>query len=167
MVPTICDGDCGLDVMNLMLGLPSSLPTRSQLRVEMSDYLLERAEDRWMLEMLVAAQELDGTDVALYFSNPPRVPPPVPPPVTAVAAALADAGADGAPAAVDDETIDAMRWATRLSDSASVLSLIQNLPAQVVAEQVVLYRGRDTSAVAGTLTQSSKIPVGNLRSLKS
>ena len=37
-VPTVCDGDCGLDVMNMMLGLPQSLETRKALRAEISVY---------------------------------------------------------------------------------------------------------------------------------
>ena len=67
-VPTVCDGDCGLDVMNLMLGLPQSVDTREALRAEMSDYFLERMHEQWMLDMLCVAQELDERDVALYRS---------------------------------------------------------------------------------------------------
>ena len=65
-VPTVCDGDCGLDVMNLMLGLPQSFETRKALRAEISDYFLERMHEQWMLDMLCVAQELDASDVARY-----------------------------------------------------------------------------------------------------
>ena len=41
-LPTVCDGDCALDVTSMMLELPQSFETRKQLRVEISDYLLER-----------------------------------------------------------------------------------------------------------------------------
>ena len=37
---TILDGDCALDVMTMMLGLPHTLQARSDLRTEISDYLL-------------------------------------------------------------------------------------------------------------------------------
>ena len=85
-LPTVCDGDCGVDVMSMMLGLPQSFDTRKQLRIDVSDYLLERMQEPWMLDLLVASQELDGDDVALYFSytSPavaaPNFPSPAAPP---------------------------------------------------------------------------------------
>ena len=81
-LPTVCDGDCGFDVMTSMLGLPAAFATRQQLRVELSEYLLERMGQRWMLDLLVAAQELQQKDVDLCVSaacsaaNAPRPPPP-------------------------------------------------------------------------------------------
>ena len=63
MIPSICDGDCAFDVMNMMLGLPQRLQTREQLRIEISDYLIERMGERWMLDLLVVAQELNAEDV--------------------------------------------------------------------------------------------------------
>ena len=47
-VPTVCDGDCGFDVMNLMLGLPQCFDTREALRAEMQariDELLRQIEE--------------------------------------------------------------------------------------------------------------------------
>ena len=129
-LPTVCDGDCAFDAMNMMLGIPQSLETRTQLRVEISDYLLERAGERWMLELLVLAQELDREDVdrccaystsaAGHSSDPEAVDGDTP----AGAAAAAVDKADDAPAAIDDETFDAMRWASGLDHDASVVGLI-------------------------------------------
>ena len=101
-LPTVCDGDCGLDVMNLMLGLPQCFDTREALRAEMSDYLLERMHEQWMLDMLCVAQELDDDDVALcrrYLSRAAIHP-------TAVAVdaptAVAEASAVADPTAVSE-----------------------------------------------------------------
>ena len=48
----------------------------------------------------------------------------------------------------DDETFAAMRWASKLDDASSVLSLIRSLPTAVVDEQVHSYRRRSETAVA-------------------
>ena len=164
-VPTVCDGDCGLDVMNLMLGLPQSFDTREALRAEMSDYFLERMHEQWMLDMLCVAQELDDRDVALYQRylsraaiHPTAVAADAPTAV-AEAAAVADPTAVSEPpadtaiatmaaeedqdAVVTEEMLEAMRWASNLNHDPSLLSLIRNLPADIVAEQVAAYRERD------------------------
>ena len=49
-IATVCDGDCGLDVMCMMLGQKESLASRQALRIEISDYLLERIGETWMHE---------------------------------------------------------------------------------------------------------------------
>ena len=51
-------------------------------------------------------------------------------------------------AAPDQETFEAMRWASRLQDDASSLSLIRSLPAEIVREQVHASRKTDETAVA-------------------
>ena len=174
VLPSVCDGDCGADVMTMMLGIPQSFEARKQLRVEISDYLLDRAGELWMLELLVAAQELEQKDVELCRSRlTPASPPPLPPPreaeavvadTPAVAAAPAAPDADDAPAAVDDETMAALRWASNLHHDAGVLALARNLPPEIVAEQVVLYRGRDDApAVADKHAPAKKIQLTKIR----
>ena len=59
VIATVVDGDCGLDVACLMLGLPRTLANRSELRHALADYLCERAEEPWMQDLLVATAELD------------------------------------------------------------------------------------------------------------
>ena len=174
VLPSVCDGDCGADVMTMMLGIPQSFEARKQLRVEISDYLLARAGELWMLELLVAAQELEQKDVELCRSRlTPASPPPLPPPreaeavvadTPAVAAAPAAPDADDAPAAVDDETMAALRWASKLHHDAGVLALARNLPPEIVAEQVVLYRRRDDApAVADKHAPAKKIQLTQIR----
>ena len=46
-----------------------------------------------------------------------------------------------------EETGAAMRWASHLRDDSALLSLIRSLPAEVVEEQVQLYKKRNESAV--------------------
>ena len=66
-IASICDGDCALDVMCLMLGLPRTLAARNDLRIEISDYLIQHIDARWMHEMMGALQEVDWEDVQLYW----------------------------------------------------------------------------------------------------
>ena len=123
----------------MMLGLPQSLETRNQLRIELSDYLLARMGEQWMLDLLVAAQELDGGDVELYCSygsrpaaHPTTLAPAVAdPPVYAPDTAAP--GEEREPGTVTEESMDAMRWASRLDQDAIVLALIRSLPPQIVA----------------------------------
>ena len=152
----------------MMLGLPQSLETRKALRAEISDYFLDRMHEQWMLDMLCVAQELDERDVALYRSyisraaihpgnlafavdaptavaEPAAVADPTavsdPPAVAAIATMAAEEEHEHA--VVTEETLEAMRWASNLNHDPSLLSLIRNLPADIVAEQVAAYRERD------------------------
>ena len=59
VIATVVDGDCGLDVACLMLGLPRTLNNRWDLRNALADYLCDRAEEPWMLDLLVATAEID------------------------------------------------------------------------------------------------------------
>ena len=59
VISTALDGDCGLDVACMMLGLPRTLDNRSELRNALADYLCDRAEEPWMHDLLVATAEID------------------------------------------------------------------------------------------------------------
>ena len=151
-VSTVCDGDCGLDVMTMMLGLPQSSENRTALRHEISDYFLARTGEPWMLDLLVAAQELDKADVDLCRSHGPLVPAPAVADPPAVAAEIAAPEAEQELTPVSEETMDAMQWASQLDSDASVLSLIRNLPQQVVDGQDVLH-------IESVLNPQSRTPV--------
>jgi hypothetical protein len=121
------------------------------LRIELSDYLIERMGDLWMLDIMVACQELDEEDVRLYRSGGAALilaAPTAPAPAVEDLAVTTSAVADLALVAPDEETFAAMRWASTLDDEASVLHLIRTLPKQIVEEQVCLYRGRDEATLA-------------------
>ena len=151
----------------------------------MSDYFLERMHEQWMLDMLCVAQELDGPDVALYRRylsraaiHPTAVAADAPTAV-AEAAAVADPTAVSEPpadtaiatmaaeedqdAVVTEEMLEAMRWASNLNHDPSLLSLIRNLPADIVGEQVAAYRARDKPRKKDAEALQKKIRLGTIR----
>ena len=80
-LPTVTDGDCGLDVMCLMMGVERNLHERTSLREELSDYLMDRMHDAWMIDILLLACELNPEDVKLARSDEIQVgQEPIPPP---------------------------------------------------------------------------------------
>ena len=64
-MPTVCDGDCGLDVMCIIDGVERTLNERTKLRAELSDYLIQRTSEHWMTDILIVTQELNDEDVKL------------------------------------------------------------------------------------------------------
>ena len=172
--PTVSDGDCGIDVMCMMLGSERNLEQRIKLREELSDYLMDRMDDHWMIEILVASQELNGEEVMRAKSeNNPPLPPPnhppnaadcsehEPPPAKTTVAAIADIALEdcGELEPVASEAMDAMRWASKLNDDCAVLALVRSLPNQVVQEQICRYNTRG-SAVAAMKLPNRKLSVG-------
>jgi hypothetical protein len=161
---TIADGDCAFDVMKLMLGESSTFESRTGLRIELADYLTDRADALWMHELMVRLGEVDADDLKTSMSQEVQPEELDITTTTLVAApafpAPAKEAADEAPSenTVDEETFNALQWASRLSDYSSVLSLIQSLPKEIVREQVMLYRNRDAeTAVAAATKQKQKI----------
>ena len=164
---TVVDGDCGIDVMTLMLSRPSSLEARKQLRVDLSDYLISRASEAWMRDLMVACGELRTEDVSLARSSAPM--PPAPPVAPAAAVAEKDApetaivvASANKPDEEDEGAFEAVRWASKLTDDVSVFSLMRALPPEIVREQVVLHLAREAeSAVA--VPAPGRCRVGNTR----
>ena len=170
VLPSVLDGDCAFDVMLMMLGKPSSHAARKELRIDLSDYLLARVGEPWMHDIMAVTQEVDSDDVKkcklLKQSNLPLAPPAAPAAAVADQVASEDAivplddamNADPLP---DAETIAAIRWSSKLTADANVLSLIQSLPKGVIDEQVALYRNHEPTkpAVAET-TAKAKIKIG-------
>ena len=150
--------------MKLMLGESSTLKSRTDLRIELSDYLNDRADALWMHELMERLGEVDADDLKASKSQEvhpeeldittttlvavPAFPAPA---KEAVDEALSET-------TVDEETFNALQWTSRLPDYSSVLSLIQSLPKEIVREQVVLYRNRHAeAAVAAATKQNPKI----------
>ncbi len=158
ILASVLDGDCALDVMTMMLGIPPSGSARNDLRIELSDYLMARIGEPWLHDIMVACQELRQEDVSLYRSGDAKI--------LAAPTAPAPAVAESAVAAVeqkevvtpDEETFAAMRWASKLDDDSCVLGLIRSLPKEVVEEQLSLYRRRDETAVAVTAQEQDPKP---------
>ncbi len=161
---TIADGDCAFDVMELMLGESSTLESRTNLRIELADYLNDRADALWMHELMERLGEVDADD--LKASKSQNVQPEELDITTTTLVAVpafpapAKEAVDEAPSetTVDEETFNALQWTSRLPDYSSVLSLIQSLPKEIVREQVMLYRNRHTeAAVAAAPKENQKI----------
>jgi len=160
---SVVDGDCGLDVMSMMLGRPTSAASRAALRVELSDYLMSRITEPWMHTIMASCQELNTKDVELSSvdSQCTRV-LVAPPSAVADPADVADPGAEEQITTPDAETFAAVRWASCLGDDSNVLNLIRSLPRTVVEEQVRLYRQHDATAalvVPDKATQKIRVPL--------
>ena len=148
---TVLDGDCGLEVMTMMLAQPSSFNARQQLRTEISDYLMDRIREPWMHDLMVACQELPEKLVTLAksarFAAPEVAAPKVLEAPPNVAPAVAEISEESETRLVlatpDDETYAAMRWASRLQDDGNVLGLIRSLPNEIIEEQLHAYRHRE------------------------
>ena len=52
---------------------------------------------------------------------------------------------------VTTETMDEMRWASKLNDDCAILALVRSLPNQVVQEQICRYNARETAVAARNL----------------
>ena len=128
---TICDGDCGLDVMAMMLGEPSTPEYRRTLRIDISDYLMSRMGEHWMLELMALCQELKQEDVTRYKSDSHMQIIAVPTAVAEFASPSADPKDVVTP---DEESFKAIAWASKLTNDSNVLSLIHSLPKQIVEE---------------------------------
>ena len=68
-ISTVMDGDCGLDVMTRMAGRPQTLEARTQLRLELSEYLMARVDEQWMMDLMAILQEVEKEDVELITSG--------------------------------------------------------------------------------------------------
>ena len=148
VMATVLDGDCAFDVMTMMLGMPSTTSVRNELRIELSDYLIERIGDSWLHDIMVACQELCKEDVDLCRSWDVKIIAAPTAPAPAVADPALSVVEQNEIVTPDEETFAAMRWVSKLEDDSCVLSLIRSLPKAVVEEQVLLYRRHDETAVA-------------------
>ena len=145
-LPTLADGDCALDVMLMMLGRVTSLDARTQLREELSDYLMANLSCDWMQDMMSLCGELDKDDIDKARANghPTSVPPP---PEPSTVAGVAPPLPDLAAAPLDEATAEAMRWATGLELDEQIVRVTRALPDGVVREQIARYRQKKDLAL--------------------
>ncbi|MCP3916844.1 MAG: hypothetical protein GY711_14935 [bacterium] len=79
ILETVADGDCGVDVMCMLLGRPRSFKERCELRLELADEFVNVSRSEAWQDAFVAAEgALDGADevtpaVAVTASGPPAV----------------------------------------------------------------------------------------------
>ena len=118
---------------------------------EVSDYLIQRAGEPWMHDLMVNCQELVGEDVLLYRSCGK-------PQQGEVSYLTAESNSDAKEcqkivalplvekAQDEEETVrnlKALEWATGLKDAGILRSLAESLPHTVIQEQLCKYEGRD------------------------
>ena len=60
---TVGYGDCGLDLMCMMLGIPQQQKVRDDLRIELRNFLILHAHEPWMWTLMCACGELDASDI--------------------------------------------------------------------------------------------------------
>jgi hypothetical protein len=149
---TVCDGDCGLDVMTQMLSLGQTFEVRKQLRIDISDYLISRIEEPWMHDLMVLCGELPANVLAEFRSGGTEIPNVAAVPhllLSPTAVAEVETETDGRTEliAVDDLALKAMQWATGLQDEGALLGLINDLPEQIVKEQIALHQSQQTHAL--------------------
>ena len=58
VLETVSDGDCGVDVLNLMLGSERRVEARDALRLEMAEFLFRNVGNRALIAMLYDLGEL-------------------------------------------------------------------------------------------------------------
>ena len=95
-----------------------------------------------MLDLMVCCGELCAEDVADFRKGGAEAIAVPTAPAAAVAETESQAMGTAIETKVDDETYEAMCWASGLKQTAHVLGLIHSLPPEIVNEQVLLYRDR-------------------------
>ena len=128
-----------------------------------------------MIEILSSSQELDAEEVTRARSeDKPPLPPPNRPPNAADGGELEPGPMAIADIALEDgvelepvttETMDAMRWASKLNDDCAVLALVRSLPNQVVQEQTCRYNARE-AALAARKLPNHKTNVGKCPTMR-
>ena len=130
----------------------------------MSDYLIQRAREPWLEDLLVACEEIRGEELIFHRSRGVES-------GGLVDLTIDDQPRDGGeeeasggstalattpPEAIDEETFDrrwkAIQWATGAKDTGVLRGLLASLPDTVVDEQVELWKAA-ASAVAERKTE--------------
>ena len=171
IVKTVADGDCGLDVMCLMLGWERSMRTRQKLRSDICAFALRHIGNRAFIEMMSRVGELT-THLGLYelesagselFEGEDAASKLV------VDAASETHHGDGGAATVDartpettqrnfsDEEKQAVTWKCRLQKSSpeGIIDLLKRLPALCIQQMTQEYKDRQR----GTLKNRTRFLV--------
>jgi len=145
---TVADGDCGLDVMCLMLGCKRCKHNRDSLRSEMAAFALKHVGNRAFIAMLHSVGELT-THLGLFELGSAGA-------ELVVSSALEEHHGDGGGALVDagtpeaaqrnfsDEEISAVTWKCRLQKSSPefINELLRRLPLECIKQTVEEYQKR-------------------------
>ena len=69
VLDTIPDGDCAIDTMCIMLGLPRTQEQRNAIREELYEYIVERAQERRLHDVLVACCETSVEEADMFAES--------------------------------------------------------------------------------------------------
>lgn len=132
---TVCDGNCGIDLMAMMLQKPQNAETRKWLREELYDFGVRRWDEPWLHDMLVVTQELTLEEVRAYRSCGASGP--------AGPMVLHDSEGEGEPAEAPREAsaprpalMAALEWQTGVQDMGILLAMAEAMPEALQEEQI-------------------------------
>ena len=144
-----------------MLGLPQTQDQRNAFRDELLVFIVTRAQDRRLHDILVVCCEISQEDADMFAERE----------VLAVVDGCGSGGLvvvdDGQPAvvgessaarAVSEKARDALRWATSVREDSIIEALALELPAAVVEEQIALH-GRHLSETAVAVAEPIAKPI--------
>ena len=140
LLGAVCDGDCGLDAMCMMARLPQNADQRDKLREEIYEYIIQRAEEPQLHDLLVACAELSLDEVHKYRESiasgrtcgEDGI-------FVAAENTFADAGESDAKPQITETALAALKWTTGTTDDAIIEGLALQLPLAVLQEQLALY----------------------------
>ena len=153
---TVMDGDCGIDVMGMMLQRPQTAADRREIRQALYKYVVDRWEEPWLHDLLARAQEISWEAVEAYRTCGAGP--------CLVAVADDDAGpadevveTQGKPSTVVSSALEAaLQWSTGLRDPGTLALVAQALPPAVREEQVREHTAAKERPAAPAGTEGAK-----------
>ena len=149
ILPTVVDGDCGIDALTLMLGWERSARNRKALRLELAAFAFKHLGNRAFIAMLYGVGELtqhlglfelDSAGAEVLVTAPAEL---------AEVPHHGDGGADaGTPQArgrnFSDEEMQALKWKCRLQHAGPefVTQMLSRLPEECITRAIEEYRSR-------------------------
>ena len=137
----VCDGNCGIDLMAMMLQRPQYVSARTWIRQELFQYGMDRWREEWLHDMLVVTQELDQEAVTAC-----RICEADGPPEEENRSCGADdpheegdEKTEGRAHAADTILLKALEWHTGLKDEGILMSVAGAMPEALRQEQIRLH----------------------------
>ena len=156
LLPTVIDGDNGMDVICQMNGVTANKPFhREKLRMEIHDFVVRNSEEPWLHELMVATGEASREDLDL-FRHAAVAADDVETP-NAIAPYIGEH--DAVEQAISPELIEAIGWRTKTNDQGFIISLARSLPEAVRVEQIELWKNRVIPAVKPSQCGAPKLLV--------
>ena len=159
---TAVDGNCGIDVMCQMKGLPANIDNFKQLRIELCDFIISNASEPWVHDLMVATGELTQDELDSFRASQTRV---------------AESSAEGMDKQnpqdvamhankfavaelmhITEDHLKAVSWKTGMTEDVSVRRLARALPEAVLEELLMSWKNAERS-VAEPSPEQEKILV--------